>query len=339
MEPKVSVLIPINRIDEFFIEALDSILNGIYKNLEVLVIGDSLDQDAEMRISEIVNQRNNVEWHMSPGAGLVDALNFGIHKSSGELIIRMDGDDVSLPHRIKLQVDFLIKNPIFAVVGGQVEYICQHGSSRGFSRYPKQVARYWLRKPFGSQVAHPAVAFRKSIITEVGGYRSFFKHAEDLDLWNRVLRFHKIANLPQVIIKYRQHSNQVSVKNNLAQLNKTVEAFYVDVFESYAKHKRLMNFDDAVRLGSSNEMGSLTIKGKIRLRWYNSMLATLELAADFSKLGGIRAALRGKSEEGKMARKIVLAAISKNPLLSFITFSSRWGHASHGSSARCYDCN
>ena len=61
-------------------------------------------------------------------------------------------------------------------------------------------------------VGHTAVLMRRSILEEVGGYRSTIPLAEDYDLWLRVSERHPIVNLPDIVGRYRMHGDNESTR-------------------------------------------------------------------------------------------------------------------------------
>jgi hypothetical protein len=87
-------------------------------------------------------------------------------------------------------------------------------------------------KPIGSQVAHPAVLFRKDIFESAGHYRQGYPAAEDFDLWNRMLRFGKFRNILRPLTNYRQHEAQISIVKRSQQLNSTRAIAIQDLTDS-----------------------------------------------------------------------------------------------------------
>jgi hypothetical protein len=116
------------------------------------------------------------------------------------------------------QVLFLEAHPEVHVLGTMVNLIGEDGVIfSGLSNYPttpKDIRRYLLRE---CCLIHPTVMFRKETVRSAGGYDMEAKHSEDYDLWLRLSHTHAIANLPDKLVSYRIHKNQVSVKNIITQ--------------------------------------------------------------------------------------------------------------------------
>jgi len=99
-----------------------------------------------------------------------------------------------------------------AVLGGAVTFIDASGQPFGNWRYPLTDAE--IRKAFAhtTPLAHPAVMVRKDAVSAAGGYRPLLLDAEDIDLWLRIADRHELANLPDIVIRYRVHQEQATVR-------------------------------------------------------------------------------------------------------------------------------
>jgi len=121
----------------------------------------------------------------------------------------MDADDISLPQRLKKQAEFLDRNRDIAVLGSWIQIIDARSKEGCIIKHNSDPVIIKWMQIFKNQIAHPSSFFRKKAIDEVGHYRKKYKYAEDYDLWSRVLRKYKVVNLPEVLVKYRVHSESV----------------------------------------------------------------------------------------------------------------------------------
>jgi glycosyltransferase involved in cell wall biosynthesis len=154
----------------------------------------------------------NIKVFVSKLPGISHDLNLGISESSGELIARIDADDLMRKDRLSLQKAFLEKHPKVVCVGSQVTKINVDGIVIGESNYPassKEITRTLL---FRNCLAHPSVMYRRSSIVEVGGYRPEFDGVEDYDLWLRLSMTGQIRNINARLTSYRVWENQVTSK-------------------------------------------------------------------------------------------------------------------------------
>jgi glycosyltransferase involved in cell wall biosynthesis len=220
----VSVLIPLKGRGEFLGEALYSIATQTYSGrLTVVIVYNDLSDYAKNVIHSF-KKFLDIEVYKNSDAGLVSALNFGIEKCKTELIARLDADDLMKPWRIKRQVEFLEMNPEVSVVGSQIEYVDENGILLGTSDYLTGAKRLTKALPHDCLLAHPSVLYRRTAILMVGGYREFFTHAEDYDLWLRLSRVSRLDNLPEVLSSYRIHKGQISTQHIELQAAATLAA-------------------------------------------------------------------------------------------------------------------
>jgi len=199
----------------FLDQAINSIRDQSYRNFEFVIVDDgSKDATPEIlsrhaakdtRIQILIREENR---------GYIDALNCGFAAASGRYVARMDQDDVAKPFRLEMQLDFLEANPHITLVGGAVEVIDAESRVRDTIRlpsHPEQV-RHHMRE-LGCAVAHPTVLFRHGVLEQVGGFRKVYLHAEDYDLWLRMLEKFDLANLDEVLLGYRRHEASISHKH------------------------------------------------------------------------------------------------------------------------------
>jgi hypothetical protein len=112
--------------------------------------------------------------------------------------------------RLQSQFDFMSLNEDHVVLGGQISFIGENLDKQSPNYYPTSWVELesWLAR--GCFLAHPTVVFRKSDFLAVGGYKKKNDGAEDYDLWLRLSRVGRIANLGRVVTRYRRHENQVT---------------------------------------------------------------------------------------------------------------------------------
>jgi glycosyltransferase involved in cell wall biosynthesis len=215
--PLVSVLMPAYNCEAYVLEAVSSILSQSYSDFELLVIDDG-SKDSTRKLLESVHDPRLRLVSNEHNIGLIGTLNRGLELAVGRYIARMDADDVSEPERLEKQVRFLEAHPEIHILGSMVNLINEHGKAFGaITGYPKdadEIHRYLLCE---CCLIHPSVMFRKDTILRAGGYSDSARHAEDYDLWLRLSDHHKIANLPDKLVSYRMHRNQVSIRNLATQ--------------------------------------------------------------------------------------------------------------------------
>ena len=206
--PEVTVLMPVYNGARFLANAMNSVLGQTFGNFELLVVNDgSSDQTAEIlascgdpRVRIVDNGRN---------LGLIASLNKGLDLAGGDYIARMDQDDVALPKRLEKQVHFLRTSLQTGLCG---TWFRTFGGARSAVVRPPTGAEEMAAKLFHeSPLAHPTVMFRRALFAHHGLRYSYeYPDAEDFELWTRAAQVTELANLPEVLLRYRRHDEQVS---------------------------------------------------------------------------------------------------------------------------------
>lgn len=216
--PLVSVVMPIRECNPQFLEkSIESILRQTLTNLELIVILDITEESGDKRLFAVLKKFKSdfrLRIVANKGNGFVEALNTGLSVSRGKYIARMDGDDISLPNRLMLQIGSLEKLSA-DVIGGWAYVINENGDTSGKLTPPTDAKRIrraiMLHNPF----LHSAVIFKKSILKDSGLYNSALFGAEDYDLWLRFVSLgYKCINLPCFVIKLRETRNSLSRGRN-----------------------------------------------------------------------------------------------------------------------------
>jgi len=217
--PTISVLMPVYNAERYVAEAVESILNQTLGDFEFLIIDDG-STDRSLRILQRYAAADaRIRLISRTNEGLVATLNELLALAQGELIARMDADDVALPHRFAQQVDFLRREPTVVCVGGAQDKIDEAGRMLIHHEDPLHDAEIQRMALCGRvPINHPSAMMRREAVLQVGGYDATLYPAEDLDLWLRLGEIGKLANLPETVLKYRQHANSVSEKRQTEQL-------------------------------------------------------------------------------------------------------------------------
>lgn len=216
----VSVILPTHNDGKYIYESIESILCQSYTNLELIVIDDGSTDNTLEIVRSFQDNRMKVITNFSC-LGIVDSLNKGIEIATGDLIARMDGDDISFPNRLEKEVQFLNANPNIDIVGTWVRMI-DHGGSL--------LDRVWTPEPeheqllanclFGCPMCHPTVMLRAKVFDNFL-YDNRFSVSEDFDLWTKVLEKYKAATIQEFLLYYRKHSENTQTKSSTLQKRQT----------------------------------------------------------------------------------------------------------------------
>lgn len=206
-----------NETSEELEKSISSILNQSYKNIEVIIIDDNPNNEkiknflkdlADNRIHVIYNDEN---------IGLVASLNKALRYTNGEYIARMDADDIAIETRLEREICYLINNNL-DLVGTFVTLIDEKDTIiKPVMRFPTNENEIRKFIKWGNCLAHPTWLAKKEVFKELNGYRKA-THCEDYDFILRALKKgYKIANLPEVGLKYRIRNEGISRSNRIKQ--------------------------------------------------------------------------------------------------------------------------
>lgn len=215
--PIISVVMSTyNTPEEYLCQSIESVLQQSEKNFEFIIIDDgSLNGDADIvrkytdsRIHLIVNEEN---------LGLAKSLNRGLEFASGKYIFRMDSDDIALPNRFEIQLQFMEKHPDVDILGARA--MC-FGSKTGPAILDYGNDAYVKSVLFMSDLLlHPTIVMRKESLDRYGlKYNPELRRAQDYDLWVRASEVCKIEIIPDIVLKYRCHDQQATVVARQKQL-------------------------------------------------------------------------------------------------------------------------
>ena len=131
----VSILIPFKNTEAFLVECLDSIVHQGYQNWEVWAVDDGSTDNSFKIVSTYVEKDPRFKVLKNPGKGIIEALRTAYEHCSGDLITRMDSDDIMAPDKLGTMVKLLLENGKSHVAVGQVKYFSHRGISNGYARY------------------------------------------------------------------------------------------------------------------------------------------------------------------------------------------------------------
>lgn len=186
-------------------EVITHLLKQTYSNIEIIVVDDASHDDSLKYLKSLEDSRLKVFNDGKLGRG--KALNYGLSKCSGKYIAINDADDISLPQRIELQVNFMEHNPEYGLVGSNFIKVFEM-DTKDYSKKSLDNDSLRLELSKHSCIQHSCVLFRKSILDMVGGYNLNIRYLYDRDIYIRVAKIARIANLPQHLVLINRHENQ-----------------------------------------------------------------------------------------------------------------------------------
>jgi glycosyltransferase involved in cell wall biosynthesis len=248
MNPFVSIVMSAHDEERYIRDAIVSMLRQTYRDFEFIIINDgSTDRSGEI-IREFDDERITLIQHETV-LGLTKCLNEGLRAARGELIARMDANDVSAPTRLEKQVRVFESRPDVDLVWTGSVYITRMGEYLCPKLAPSQEETVNLLRscptdsPVGrNHVNHVTVMYRKRSVLKVGGYSEAFRWGQDGNLWCRMLksgaRFHL---LDEPLVSIRLLPDSVSATRN-GERQRDENEYYVGICRLNGEHRKALQY-------------------------------------------------------------------------------------------------
>lgn len=215
---KISIIIPVYNAQNTVIPAISSIITQTYENIELIVVDDcSTDSSYDLLIGSFSEDKRLRILRNERNLGVADTLNKALRHATGEFIARMDADDFSLPERLEKQWKYLKQHPSTGVLGTSIEFF---GARQGKRIMPQEPEDNRVNLLFNSSLCHPTVMIRSCAMEP---YDKSYEGCEDYELWWRLARKTEIANLREILLRYRIHPHQVTQRSNEAVRNRLLK--------------------------------------------------------------------------------------------------------------------
>jgi glycosyltransferase involved in cell wall biosynthesis len=293
-EPILSVIMPIYNGETYLKEAIESILKQTFLDFEFIIIDDGSTDDSRNIIQQFVDTRIKFIINET-NLGLIATLNKAFELAKGKYIARMDQDDISLPLRFEKQVSFFENNPDYGLVGSWVNII---PTSHPPIHYHTDYNSIRFALAFYCPFIHPSVMIKKSVISELDvAYDQNFIHAEDFELWTRIILKTKACNLSEELLAYRVHDTQTSsihkthqiylanqIKRKYIEQNlKSSSELFFDVFDmneyKYDFSVKIRLITKLYNLDKENcFFGGLNLQNKLFVTWRSACLEAKKIS-------------------------------------------------------------
>lgn len=218
-------------------ESIESLLNQTYKNIEVIAIDDGSSDNTYEVLKSIKDPRLKVFQHKN--MGFVKSIRKAIELAKGDIIAVHGSGDISYPERIEKQLAILNNKKEIGLVGCFTENI---------NTLTNEVT---LKKPLVNENSstvslmksnifnHGSMMYRRSVYEEVGGYRSFFKYAQDYDLWLRMSLCTKYDVVDEVLY------TRFSLPDGVSTLpeKRVMQSYFVEISRQCIEEKLKGNDD------------------------------------------------------------------------------------------------
>lgn len=258
--PLVSVVINfLDPPEQFFREAIDSVVAQTYDHWELLLVDDGSKSPSTALAREYEQKfPGRVRYLEHPGhqnRGMSASRNLGIWKAKGLYVAFLDADDVWLPHKLTKQVAVLESHPEVAMTyGGKIQWRTWQGDERTKDKYvemrvphdtllpPRELIRYFVRNEAISGVC--GILVRRDAARHVGGFAESVVFCED-----QTLNYRIAAAFPAIVTsgqdwKYRRHPHSLCYRFRKFEVDKHM-SLMLEFLEWVASFLRQMQIDDA----------------------------------------------------------------------------------------------
>ena len=200
--PVITLAMPVHNCEGTVGIAIRSILEQSFQDWELVTIDDGSRDGTLERLRRFSDRRIRIIHH-GDCKGLAVRLNEAVSAASGHYLARMDGDDISYPIRLEAQLDYLLRHPEVDLVGTEMLVFGREGRVLGKRTAPRTHNEICRSPLLGIPLAHPTF-FAKTAWFRKWGYAGETGGVCDQDLLLRAFRQSRYANLPEILLGYRE---------------------------------------------------------------------------------------------------------------------------------------
>ncbi|WP_323789672.1 glycosyltransferase family 2 protein [Psychroserpens sp.] len=243
----LTVIIPVYNGEKYLEEAIDSILNQTFTDFKLLVLNDNSSDSTPAILKAYQDKDSRVEViHKTKNEGPANLRNEGIERAQTEFIALMDADDIALPTRFEKQLAVFNNNPNIGVCGTWFTFF---GDKQKLIKHAVEPDALKVQFLSSCGIGNPTVMFRKSAIKDFR-FEHQFVPAEDYGLWSEVIRVTDFYNIPESLLNYRWHPNNISQTKteNLHKANVLIKKRQLKHFGIDANSENMDAYLNAVSL-------------------------------------------------------------------------------------------
>ena len=214
---KVSVIMACKNSARFIREAIGSVINQTYEDIELIIIDNASSDNSVNIANQAAKEDPRIKViSLTENVGAGTARNIGISQAAGDWIAILDADDNFLPDKIERQLDVINKTGSDLVLIGTDSYeIDAYGNRFSLQRYPKKsedlIFNLKRRKRFPP---HSSLMYKADILRTINCYNKRYTLAQDYDLWLRISSYGRFSSVPYPLVEYRHHESNLSNKNS-----------------------------------------------------------------------------------------------------------------------------
>jgi len=221
----VSVIIPTYNRPAFLPQAIESVLDQTYRDIELIVVDDGSENDGQGTLDVLKPYMSQLTYAYQENQGIGAAVNKGLSLANGEFIQRLDDDDMLAREKVEKCVDVFQANPEIGLVATGYHVIDESGNRiRTLMpvHYPKKATLFFMLMAIIS--AQAAVMVRRSCHDVVGMYRTDIL-SEDYEMWLRIAERYEIGTIDEPLTFYRRHNDNITKLKNAGRFESAMIQF------------------------------------------------------------------------------------------------------------------
>jgi len=228
MKNKISVLMTVYNASDFLKESINSILKQTYKNWELIII-DDCSEDSSLKIIKSFKNKKIKVYPLRKKIGRTNALNYGLKKTTGNLVAVLDADDVAHKKRFQEQIDYLKINKETLLVGTWCKFIDGSGTLVKFDKTNIEEKEIYQNMTVKNVFNHSSIMFKKKIIKKIGHYPPQLIYSQDYGLILRLMKYSAPKIIPKYLTNIRRWNNAKKKKENQMTFNPNYKYFIVNI--------------------------------------------------------------------------------------------------------------
>ncbi len=270
-KPLVSILTPFKNTDCFLTDCLNSVITQTYTHWELIIVDDSSSDNSYKIVEEFAKKDSRIKLLRNSGKGIINALQLAFNHSQGNLITRMDSDDIMRPEKLKILVNNLLKFGKQHVAIGLVSYFSEDGIKEGYKKYEA-----WLNEL--TKTGNNYTEIYKECVIPSPCWMVFRSDLIDCDAFNPntypedydlAFRFYKnnFTCIPckNIIHDWRDYSSRTSRTNKYYSENHFIELkLYYFLELDYNKNKKLTVWGAGSK---GKKVAGILVKKEIPFDW------------------------------------------------------------------------
>ena len=211
--PLVSVILPVYNAEKYIGEAIESIVNQTFINWELIIVDDA-STDATADIVKRFTDDRIIYVRNPENLGVSASSNLGAVIAKGEFLMKQDADDISLPNRMEISINYFSNDSIDVLTGGAIFF--NHTGELKISQTQLRHNEIKARLLLSCPIMNPTLMVRKKAIEKLDyWYDIQYKGPEDYDFFCRAIDEMNFYCTGQVLIKYRIHDSPDRLSNKL----------------------------------------------------------------------------------------------------------------------------